>query len=159
VLVRFQRFDDARLPQLMTWFPDGAALRQWGGPEFRFPFTAETFRKDVRLDDVPAWEIVSTDGALLAFGRYYLRLGRCHLGFLAVAPEVRGRGLGLRLVEELCAEGSRNLSFDEYSLFVWQDNAIAVGLYRKLGFVEAPYPEPSSGLAGMVYMIRGKTGH
>ncbi len=126
----------------------------------------ETFRKDVRLDDVPAWEIVSTDGALLAFGRYYLRLGRCHLGFLAVAPEVRGRGIGLKLVEDLCAEGERNLSFDEYSLFfdeyslfVWQDNAIAVGLYRKLGFVEAPYPEPSSGLAGMVYMIRGKTGH
>jgi hypothetical protein len=35
----------------------------------------------------------------------------------------------------------------------------AVGLYRKLGFVEAPHPEPSSGLAGMAYMIRGKTGH
>jgi ribosomal protein S18 acetylase RimI-like enzyme len=154
--VNFQPFDAARLPQLMRWFPDGASVRQWGGPDFRFPFTEETFRKDVRLDDVPAWEIVSTDGALLAFGRYYLRLGRCHLAFLAVAPEMRGRGIGLKLVEELCAEGARNLSFDEYSLFVWQDNAVAVALYRKLGFIEAPYPEPSSGLAGMAYMIRGR---
>lgn len=140
----------------MRWFPDGASVRQWGGPDFRFPFTEETFRKDVRLDDVPAWEIVSTDGALLAFGRYYLRLGRCHLAFLAVAPAMRGRRVGLKLVEELCAEGARNLSFDEYSLFVWQDNAVAVALYRKLGFVEMPYPEPSSGLAGMAYMIRGR---
>jgi ribosomal protein S18 acetylase RimI-like enzyme len=154
--VKFQPFDVARLPQLMRWFPDGASVRQWGGPDFRFPFTEETFRKDVRLDDVPAWEIVSTDDALLAFGRYYLRLGRCHLAFLAVAPEMRGRGIGLRLVEELCAEGARTLSFDEYSLFVWQDNAVAVALYRKLGFVETPYPEPSSGLVGMAYMIRGR---
>jgi ribosomal protein S18 acetylase RimI-like enzyme len=157
--VIFQPFDAARLPQLMRWFPDSASLRQWGGPDFRFPFTEETFRKDVRLDDVPAWEIVSTDGALLAFGRYYPRSGRCHLAFLAVAPDMRGRGVGLKLVEELCTEGARTLSFDEYSLFVWQDNAVAVGLYRKLGFVEAPYPEPSSGLTGMVYMIRRRAAH
>jgi ribosomal protein S18 acetylase RimI-like enzyme len=150
----FQPFDSARLPQLMAWFPDGRAVRQWGGPTFRFPFTVETFRKDCRLDTIPARQIVSANRTLLAFGRYYLRLGRCHLGHLVVSPTMRGRGLGRELVERLCADGARRLSCDEYSLFVWQDNQAALRLYRGLGFVEARYPEPSPALNGMLYMVR-----
>jgi ribosomal protein S18 acetylase RimI-like enzyme len=154
----FRPFEPVRLPQLMAWFPDRATLRKWGGPSFRFPHTVETFREDVRLDTSPAWEIVSDDGVLLAFGRYYLRLNRCHLAHLAVAPSMRGRGLGRRLVEELCADGAGHLSFDEYSLFVWHDNEVALRLYRSLGFVEVPYPEPSPELTGMAYMVRPADG-
>jgi ribosomal protein S18 acetylase RimI-like enzyme len=77
----------------------------------------------------------------LAFGQYYERLGCCHLGRLVVAPEQRGKGIGELLVTELIARGTLALGIARCSLFVLDYNTRARNLYRKLGFVEAQYPE------------------
>ena len=34
---------DRDIDELMTWFPDAAAVDIWGGPKFRFPFTRDSF--------------------------------------------------------------------------------------------------------------------
>ena len=151
--MNFLPFDVARLPELMQWFPDAVSVRVWGGPDFRHPFDERTFREDTRIDSLQSWSLVAPDGSLCAFGQYYLRVGRCHLGRLVVAPAWRGRGVGRRLVQELCRVGGPALSATEYSLFVYESNSVAVSLYRSLGFVEVPYPEPTGGLEGMLYMV------
>jgi ribosomal protein S18 acetylase RimI-like enzyme len=148
-----QRFDPARLPELMRWFLDADACRIWGGPLFRFPFTPATFREDARVDSLASWALLDDSRALAGFGQYYLRAGRCHLGRLAVAPALRGRGLGGTLVRELCRAGSSDLGIETYSLFVLPGNERAMRLYEHLGFTPARYPEADPAFDDCTYMV------
>lgn len=151
--MRLRRFDAARLPELMRWFPDADACRVWGGPAFRFPCTPESFRADARIDDLATWALVDDEATLAGFGQYYLRVGRCHLGRLAVAPALRGRGLGRTLVHELCRIGAAELGVGAFSLFVLPGNERAMKLYERLGFAPARYPEPDPMFDDCVYMV------
>jgi len=151
--VNLTLFDDAHLPELMSWFPDELSCHTWGGPEFRFPFTEATFREDARLASLSTWALVGDDGTLAGFGQFYLRVGRCHLGRLAIAPDARGRGLGATLVRGLCRHGGAALGVGTFSLFVVPGNERALRLYRRLGFSPAPYPEPDPALDPYIYMV------
>jgi ribosomal protein S18 acetylase RimI-like enzyme len=148
----FAGFDLARLPELMGWFPDARALRTWGGPDFRFPFTATSFREDAKVDGIDSFMLVGGDGALAAFGQCYLRVERCHFGRVAVAPGRRGEGLGSRLFRDMADWGRARFGPRELSLFVNRDNNEAHRLYLRLGFRETPYPEPDF-LPDAHYMI------
>ncbi|MEO8223843.1 MAG: GNAT family N-acetyltransferase [Gammaproteobacteria bacterium] len=157
--MKLQFFQVAQLPELTSWFPDERSCQTWGGPEFRFPFTEVTFREDAKLDSLPSWALVQDDGAFVGFGQYYLRAGRCHLGRLAIAPILRGRGLGSTLVHELCQRGKAELGVESFSLFVLSSNESALGLYRRLGFSVVPYPEPLPGVEGCMYMVASHVKH
>jgi ribosomal protein S18 acetylase RimI-like enzyme len=137
----------------MRWFPDRVACQTWGGLQFRFPFTEATFREDSRVDVLASWLLVDDGGALAGFGQYYLRVGRCHLARLAIAPDMRGRSLGQRLIRELCRRGAAALGVGSYSLFVLHENARARALYARLGFAVTDYPEPMPELEGQFYMV------
>lgn len=150
--MNFRRFDPDRLPDLMGWFSDAHALRTWGGPDFRFPYTAATFREDTRVDSIDSFSLAADDGATTAFGQCYLRVGRCHFGRVGVAPGWRGQGLGTRLLREMADWGQVQFGPRELSLFVMHDNVAAHRLYRRLGYREAPYPDPSF-LPDAHYMI------
>jgi ribosomal protein S18 acetylase RimI-like enzyme len=153
--VNFRRFDPALLPELMTWFPDAEALHVWGGPEFRFPFTPDTFRKDSKVDEIDSWSIVSDDGVLAAFGQCYVRIERCHFGRVSVSPRMRNGGIGTRLFREMTRWGLGKFGDRELSLFVHRDNDAARRLYLRLGFHVIPYPDPTF-LADCHYMIATK---
>ena len=60
--------------------------------------------------------------------------GYCHIA-LAVAREWRGRGVGTALFET-AIPSARDRGFHKLCLSVFAHNAAAIGLYRKLGFVE-----------------------
>ena len=143
----------AHVPELMTWFPTEHSCRIWGGPEFRFPFTAETFLADSKLMSLQSYALIGESAELCGFGQYYLRVGRCHLSRLAVAPAYRGRGLGTRLIEMLQREGKKALGVTESSLFVHVTNTSAIALYERLGFTRSAYPEPGLGIPNAFYMI------
>ena len=64
---------DADIDTVMTWFPDAESVLIWGGPEFRYPFTAETFREDCRFDRMESYSLRSSAGELAAFGQSYER--------------------------------------------------------------------------------------
>ena len=146
-------FRPAELPELMSWFPDSDSCRVWGGPAFRHPFTEVTFREDSKVLELASWSLVDNDESLCAFGQYYLRLGRCHLGRLVVAPGLRGSGIGTTLVRELAERARAELGADSYSLFVLPGNERAMRLYSRLGFVARPYPEPTTSFGQCVYMV------
>jgi putative acetyltransferase len=54
---------------------------------------------------------------------------------LAVAADWRGRGVGSALMHEAITWG-RSIGVEKLSLSVYPDNAAAIGLYRRIGFVE-----------------------
>ena len=151
--MRLRQFSDLWLPELMRWFPDRESCQVWGGPEFRFPFTEGGFREDTKLGSLPSWALIRDDGTLAGFGQCYLRIGRCHLGRLAVAPAFRRQGFGSTLVRELCRWGRAEFGVESCSLFVMPSNAEARRLYVRLGFRQAPYPDPSFEVDEFVYMI------
>ena len=62
-----------------------------------------------------------------------------------VAPEARGRGLGLLLIRSVC-DWAHGVGRSDVRLEVHADNAPALGLYRRAGFADAEHiperPEP-----------------
>lgn len=133
--------DATHLAEMMSWFPDADACLVWGGDQFGYPFTAESFRHDSRVDSLPSCALIDDDGAFVGFGQYYRRIGRCHLARLAIAPAHRGRGFGTTLVDSLSRRGRAELGAAEDSLFVLEHNIGAQRLYLRLGFAFTPYPE------------------
>jgi ribosomal protein S18 acetylase RimI-like enzyme len=152
-MLTLQPFQASELRDLMSWFPDRASCVTWGGLQFRYPFTEHTFSEDAKVQELASWTMVSGDGTFCAFGQYYPRLGRCHLGRLAVAPTLRGRGIGSTLVRELTRRGVCDLGVDSCSLFVLPGNERAARLYRRLGFSAQPYPEPEPAFDACIYMV------
>ncbi|HPC59968.1 MAG TPA: GNAT family N-acetyltransferase [Verrucomicrobiota bacterium] len=150
--MRLETATESHVLEIMGWFPDLESCRRWGGPDLRFPFTEATFKHDVRWREVPSFALVAADNELLGFGQYYLRLGRCHLARLVIAPARRGRRLGALLIAELCRRGCLELGVSACSLFVMADNAPAIRLYTRMGFVPQPYPEPLP-FEGTLYLV------
>ena len=50
---RLVRTTRDHLQQMMAWFPDAEGCTVWGGPDFRYPFTEETFVTDSRCETLP----------------------------------------------------------------------------------------------------------
>ena len=151
--LQFIKATETDAPQIITWFPDEHSCRVWGGPAFRLPFTLETFLTDSKLAELPSYVLIRDPAELCAFGQFYLRAGRCHLGRLAVAPSQRGRGVGTELIRMLMRDGTKTLGVTESSLFVHVTNTSALALYRRLGFKCASYPEPDLMIPDSHYMI------
>ena len=141
------------LLRMGSWFPDQESCRVWGGPEFRFPFTAETFLADSKWADLASHALIRNSTELCGFGQFYLRAGRCHLGRLAISPDCRGQGLGTQLIALLQKAGKQQLGTTEYSLFVSFTNTAAKALYERLGFKCVPYPEKGFEIPDCHYMV------
>jgi ribosomal protein S18 acetylase RimI-like enzyme len=142
-----------QLLQMMQWFPSRESCVVWGGRDFRFPFSADTFRADCRFLELPSYAM-TVSAELCGFGQYYARAGRCHLARLAVAPSHRGRGCGTWLIGQLMQIGTRELRVSECSLYVSVSNVAAIALYERLGFARAPHPEATAESFTSYYMVR-----
>lgn len=128
------------LVQLMSWFKTEDDIRIWGGPEFRYPYTLESFFADTQLDNLLTVCLLDGTGRLSAFGQCYNRLDCCHLARLAIAPDLRGRGLVIPLIQTLANEAKGEFPFSELSLFVLESNEGARLAYEKQGFNYLDYP-------------------
>ncbi len=130
----------ADIDDLMRWFPLYDDVHVWGGPSFRFPFTRETFFKDIHWEKMASFCLCDPSGRFVAFGQLYERDSRIHLARLVVITDMRGRGVGRRLIEMLMTAGQSIFPGDEYSLFVFRENTLAYKCYKSLGFEVADYP-------------------
>ena len=131
----------ADIYELMRWFPKSDDVHVWGGPWFQFPFTRETFIKDVHWGKMASLCLCDPSRRVVAFGQLYERDGRIHLARLVVIPDMRGHGVGRRLIEMLMTAGQAMFPGDEYSLFVFRENKPAYECYKSLGFEITDYPD------------------
>lgn len=134
------RATDANIDVLMTWLPDAESTRVWGGPDFRYPFTAKSFHTNCHWPDMASFALNDIDHGFCAFGQLYVRIERINLARLIVSPDRRGKGLGRRLVTSLMDKGQKLFPLQEFSLFVYRDNTAAFECYRSLGFEIRDYP-------------------
>jgi ribosomal protein S18 acetylase RimI-like enzyme len=145
------KFDKLHLVEIMEWFPNDESISIWGGPGFRFPFTAHSFLSDLDLSKTESFVLANELGSSIAFGQYYMRNERCHLSRLVVSPSERGNGIGKHLIAQLCLQGCDDLKVSGCSLFVMPHNKSAMRVYLSLGFRKAIYPEEIS--KDMIYMV------
>lgn len=139
---------------LMHWFPDKASTQAWGGPNFRFPFTRETFREDMRFGRLATYSLRGESSGMVAFGQLYERFERINMARLAVHPDHRGKGIGANLVEHLMKAGKSEWPLREYSLFVYTDNKAAIACYESVGFRPTEFPEGAPMQDVTIYMTR-----
>lgn len=144
----------SQLPTLMSWFDNQEALWRWS-PGATFPPEQVKFMDEARLEQVCSRALVDARGAMVGFGQYSERADCCHLSRLVIAPHLRGKQLGSRLIALLAAEGTKVLKLKRLSLFVNHDNTDALRLYLRLGFVATPFHDPGAlRLAKAHYLTR-----
>ncbi len=114
----FESAVEADIDELMTWFPDAHAVDIWGGPRFRYPFDRESFHEDCRWQEYSSFCLRNSHGRFVAFGQLGKRYKRSHLARLIVSSELRGQGIGKRLIESLINGARETNEWEEGALFV-----------------------------------------
>ena len=142
------------IDELMTWFADAYSVDIWGGPAFRFPFTRETFYEDCRWQDFSSFCLRNPGGEFAAFGQLGLRYERSHLARLVTNPDMRGQGVGRKLLESLIAVAHKKQDQAEIALFVYKDNEPAYRCYLALGFEVQKYPADAPMPDKCLYLTR-----
>ena len=132
---------ESDIDRLMVWFPSDDAIRLWGGPGFRFPFTRHSFVEDMCWGKMASFSMRDPAGSLTAFGQLYEKFGCINLARLVVDPDTRCQGIGKRLVSMLMNAGRPMFSCAEFSLFVFRDNKQAFRCYQSMGFAIVDYPD------------------
>lgn len=145
------------IDRLMKWFPDGSAINVWGGPEFRYPFTRHSFAEDMHWGRIASFSLRDPHGELAAFGQLYERFDAINLARLVAHPDLRGQGIGKRLVGMLMTVGRTMFPCTNFSLFVYRDNAPAFECYRSMGFMTTDYPEGMN-MADVCYYLTRPVG-
>ena len=144
---------ELHLKKMMHWFSNEEQLKNWSGPNFRYPFDLQSFTEDVKFKSLASFSLCESNTELLAFGQYYERKGKCHLGRLVVNPAHRGSGIASTLMQQLCHQGLNELELKSCSLFVMKHNMSAIKAYEKYGFVFSDYPDELP-LDNCLYMIK-----
>ncbi|MFT6735013.1 MAG: ribosomal protein S18 acetylase RimI-like enzyme [Polaribacter sp.] len=145
------KFNKLHLTEVMEWFPNEESISIWGGLNFRFPYSAQSFMIDLDLSNTESFVLINDLGSTLAFGQYYRRNERCHLSRLVVSPFERGNGVGKHLIAQLSLQGRNDLKVGSCSLFVMTYNKLAMKLYLSLDFRKTIYPSEIGN--DMVYMV------
>lgn len=145
---------EADIDELMGWFPDAHSVDIWGGPEFRFPFTRETFYAYCRWRDFSSFCLRNPDNEFAAFGQLGSRYNRAHLARLITNPGMRRQGAGRKLLEMMIAAAYAEQEHSEIALFVYRDNVPAYQCYLALGFEVQEYPDGAPMADKCLYLTR-----
>lgn len=136
-----------------NWFETERALLTWGGPGLTLTTDDEAFAQQIKLNSLASFVLLDGD-EVVAFGQYYVRLGRHHFGRLAVSPFRRGQGIAYHLLMALADRAGKTQQARGYSLFVFPYNRVALHTYQRCGFKCQAYPEEiPGGLSDCHYMV------
>ncbi|HJQ99934.1 MAG TPA: ribosomal protein S18-alanine N-acetyltransferase [Candidatus Polarisedimenticolaceae bacterium] len=112
---------------------------------FATPWTEENFRHEVGANPVAVNRVLRAEGVVAGYVSAYVVAGELQVNDIAVAPEMRRRGFGRQLLDDVMAIArERGAAFA--TLEVRPSNAAARALYAARGFVEVGrrpgyYPE------------------
>jgi len=151
--MRLDTVEKKHLLIVMKWFTNEQELNVWSGPNFRYPFDLNSFSEDLNMESLNSFVLIDNQENILAFGQYYLRLARCHLGRLVVNPNHRGQRVAEQLMIKLLQVGSKDLAVSESSLFVYEHNQVAIKAYQAFGFIISVYPGKLP-LEHCLYMVK-----
>ena len=99
---------------------------------FENPWSKPSFFR-VMVDDVTKFFVADIDGKVVGYIVYWIIEDEAHVANIAVHPEMRGRGIGKKLLEKVLLDsGEKNVSC--INLEVNEKNEVAKNFYFKYGF-------------------------
>lgn len=99
-------------------------------------WTAAAYENELTNNKAARYFVLETSaGEITGFAGLWLQFDQAHIVTIAVAPELRRSGHGLRLVLSLLDLAERE-GMDDCTLEVRKSNDAARALYRRLGFFE-----------------------
>ncbi len=142
--MQIRRAAEDDLIRVASWFSTAAEATRWGGPLIPFPLVLAELKVAMEWGAAEAYVLEADE--LLGFAQVSDKFGYRHLSRIAIAPEMRGQGLGRELLQRLMQPAQ------SYALFVYADNAPAIRLYQKLGFVSHAHPRDF--VEGCLFMVK-----
>jgi ribosomal protein S18 acetylase RimI-like enzyme len=120
--------------------------------DFRLPPLVETLEeiRAVLADGLVLKALLGT--RIVGVVRARVAEGTCHIGRLAVAPDLQGRGIGSRLVAAVEYRYADEVS--RFELFTGPRSEPNVRLYRRLGYVDMPTPPDREPLVYLEKRVR-----
>ncbi len=115
---------------------DIAKIAELEEATFPLPWSEASIRHDVTESDIALVLVAELDGEFAGYADVWEIAGEAQLNNIAVCESARGRHVGQKLMEALF-ERLIEAGDSQISLEVRPSNTPAVGLYYKLGFVEA----------------------
>jgi ribosomal-protein-alanine N-acetyltransferase len=104
---------------------------------FNNPTTREWYEGELKRPEVCFIYVLRTNEQPVAgFCAFWRVAEQFHINNLAIRPELRGRGLGSRLLHAVIAEAGR-LGAESATLEVRRSNLAAIRLYEQAGFLQA----------------------
>ena len=137
-------FTGAHVAALLPWVTSERDMLVWAGPEFTWPLDEAQLLSYARragggAPGTGAMAVLGQpDGPPL--GHLQLRVdahhGTGHICRVLIAPDLRGRGLGDRLIGHVVRSAFDELGLHRLSLSVYDFNHAAIACYRRQGFLE-----------------------
>ena len=117
--------------------PDGlAGVLEIEEASFNNPTTREWYERELARPEFCFIYVLRTpERPCAAFCAFWRIADQAHINNLAVHPELRGRGLGIQMLEATIAEAQR-LGAESLALEVRRSNIAAQRLYTRAGFRE-----------------------
>lgn len=117
--------------------PEGlAGVLEIEEASFNNPTSREWYERELARPEVCFIYVMRTaEHPVTAFCAFWRIADQAHINNLAVRPELRGRGYGMRLLEAIMAE-AEGLGAGSLALEVRRSNVAAQRLYAKAGFRE-----------------------
>ena len=104
---------------------------------FNNPTTREWYEGELKRPEVCFIYVLRTaDQPVAGFCAFWRVAEQIHINNLAVRPELRGQGLGSRLLQGVIAEAAE-LGASHLTLEVRRSNVAALRLYERAGFSQA----------------------
>lgn len=100
---------------------------------YPFPWTLGIFQDCLRVGYC-CW-VVCLDDQVIGYGVMSVVIDESHILNISIDPKWQGQGLGMKLLRRLLKIARQHGAETAY-LEVRRSNQVAIGLYRKLGFVE-----------------------
>lgn len=101
---------------------------------FPMPWTRGAFTEEIKNNKIAKYYVAEAEKKVIAYGGMWLIIDEAHITNIAVHPEYQGRGAGKKVVEKLIEE-SIKLNMRQMTLEVRRSNLVAIGLYKKFGFI------------------------
>jgi len=134
-------FEERDLPLILDAVRTEDETVLWCGRALEWPHTISSLRRYRDRPhrgggDATLHTAVAGDDHAVGHAKLVILHGVAHLGHILVAPPLRGRGLGGRLVDALVGLAASR-GCDHVVLNVFDVNRPAIRVYERAGFVEA----------------------
>ena len=145
-MIQLEKFEKSDTGQLISWIDSPAFLLQWAGSAFDFPLTEEQLESYVENADREEADVfiykvrdVEKDKVIghISLGRIDRKHRCARIGKVLVGDhDVRGKGIGGKMIAEVLKVAFNELNMHRVSLGVFDFNTGAIACYEKAGFVK-----------------------